>query len=355
MHPGVYRHIPNERYHGGPGDSKSGLDLIRKSPALLRAVKSGQRERKSTKSQMTGTSIHAMVLEPDLVAETYATPFVASEGALATIEQLKTALTEAGVTFKSAAKKSDLEAVAREYLHGVPLLSDERAAYDIANEGKVIIEAPEWDRLEKMLAAIRAHPAAMKLLSAPGEAELSCYWHEPVIDPATGAQALNADGTPAELLMRCRPDFWRHDGIIVDLKSTSPGGASPEEFARSIDNWRYHVQHPMYLRGAYAALKAEAAKLEDSDFADFSPPRAFVFVVVETDACVVDGVAMGVAVYQLQPDSVALGEQEMREDIATLHACQQSGRWPGYSERIEPIELPAYAFTRAATRAGVPA
>ncbi len=350
MQPGIYRNLSNEAYHGGPGDSKSGLDLIHKSPALLRAVKSGQRSRSSTKSQMTGTSIHAMVLEPELVARTYATPFVAPEGTLATIEHLKAALSDAGVTFKQAAKKSDLEALAREHIPSVPLFTDERAAYEAANEGKVIIEAPEWARLENMLAAIRAHPAAMKLLSAPGEAELSAYWYEPVIDPATGEHLKNADGTPAYILMRCRPDFWRYDGIMVDLKSTSPGGGSPEEFARSLDNWRYYVQHPMYLRGAHEALKIEAAKLEDNEFVDFAPPRAFVFVVVETDACVVDGVAMGVAVYNLQPDSVALGEAEMREDIATLHECQQSGRWPGYSERIEAIELPAYAFTRAAAR-----
>jgi exodeoxyribonuclease VIII len=351
MNPGVYRDIPNETYHSGPGDSKSGLDLVRKSPALLRAVKTGQRERKSTKSQLTGTAIHAMVLEPQLVASTYALPFVAPEGALVTVEHLKAALTEAGVAFKQATKKEGLEALVREHLPDAVLWSDARAEYDEANRGKVIIEAPEWDRLENMLAAVRAHPAAMKLLSAPGESELSCYWEEPVTDPVTGEHLHNDDGSPAYLLMRCRPDFWRHDGIVVDLKSTSPGGAAPEEFARSLDNWRYYVQHPMYLRGAAAALAAT----RDGSFAQFASPRHFVFVVVETDACVVDGVAMGVAVYNLQPDSVALGEAEMREDIATLHACQQSGRWPGYSERIEAIELPAYAFTRAAARAGVPA
>lgn len=345
MQPGVYRNIPNDDYHGGPGDSKSGLDLVRKSPALLRAVKTGQRERKPTKSQMTGTSIHAMVLEPDLVARTYALPFATPDGTLTTMDEMKAALEAAEVPFKKSAKKGELEAAIRAALPDVPLYSDERAAYEVANEGKVIIEPEEWVRLENMLAAIRAHPAAMKLLSGAGEAELSCYWHEPVIDPATG------EDTGETILMRCRPDYWRRDGILVDLKSTSPGGASRDEFARSIDNWRYYVQHPLYLRGSAAALRAQLAKEDDPIFASFATPRAFVFVVVETDACVVDGVAMGVAVYQLQPESVALGEIEIREDVFALHSCQQSGRWPGYSERIEPIELPPYAFARAAARA----
>lgn len=350
MQPGVYRDIPNETYHSGPGDSKSGLDLVRKSPALLRAVKTGQRERKSTKSQMTGTSIHAMVLEPDLVARTYALPFAPPEGTLVTIEHLKTALSERSVAFKQSAKKGELEAIAREHLADVPLYTDERAAYDAANEGKVIIEPEEWSRLENMLAAIRAHPAAMKLLAGKGEAELSAYWLEPVVDADTGEQVMNPDGTPAFRLLRVRPDYWRYDGILVDLKSTSPGGAAPEEFARSILNWRYFVQHPMYLRGARRALKAQQAK-EGGGFEEFKAPREFVFVVVETDACVVDGVAMGVAVYRLEPESVALGLREMQQDVAKVHACETAGRWPGYSDRIEPIELPPYAFTRESARA----
>lgn len=349
MEPGVYRNIPNDDYHSGPGDSTSGLHLVRKSPALLRAVKTGQRERKSTKAQMTGTSIHAMVLEPDLVARTYATPFVAPDGTLATIDHLKAALTEANVPFKQAAKKAELEALARENLPTTPLFTDERAVYDAANEGKVVIESPEWTRLENMLAAIRAHPAAMKLLAAKGEAELSAYWRQPVIDPMTGEHVRNADGTLAYMLMRVRPDWWCYDGRVVDLKSTSPGGAAPEEFARSIHNWRYYVQHPMYLTGTAEALKAMNG---DESFAMFKAPRVFLFIVVETDACVVDGVSMGVAVYALQPESVALGELEMREDIATLHACQESGKYPGYSEKIEPIELPPYAFAQAIARMG---
>lgn len=345
MQPGIYRNHPNDAYHGGPGDSKSSLDLLRKSPALLRAIKTGQRQRAATKSQMTGTSIHAMVLEPELVARTYALPFIASPNALGTVDQLKAALLEAGIAFKSASKKDALEALAREHLPDVPLLTDERAAYEAENQGKVIIEAAEWTRLESMLAAIRAHPAAMWLLSGKGEAELSCYWHQPVVDPTTGAQLTDDDGNGAELLLRCRPDYWRHDGIIVDLKSTSPGGAAPQEFARSVHNWRYYVQHPIYMNGAARAL--EAAKTADPDaFAEFARPKHFVFVVVETDACVVDGVAQGVAVYQLDPDSIALGERDAQEDVAQLWRCYATGVWPGYSERIEPLSLPAWAFTR---------
>jgi exodeoxyribonuclease VIII len=190
-----------------------------------------------------------------------------------------------------------------------------------------------------MAEAVHAHPAARALLSAPGEAELSAYWMEPIVDPETGEVV-------DEILCRCRPDFWRYDGILVDLKSTKGDvGADLESFARSVWNFRYYVQHPMYLDGSTKALAH--AQAESDDFEMFARPRKFVFIACENDACVVDGKAKGVAVYELDEESVALGRLHMQEDLATLSECRRSGEFPGYSERIERIALPSFAFTRA--------
>lgn len=345
MQPGVYRGIENSAYHSGPGDSKSGLDLVHQSPAHLRAAQTSTTPRKTTISQALGSAFHALVLEPEVFAATYCLPFIPPEGALRTVEDLKSALAEAGVAFKASASKPALEALVREHLPVAVLLTDARAAYDATNDGREEMTAEAWTQIHNMRDAVMAHPAARKLICAPGEAELSCYWMEPVIDPATGRQVLNEDGTPAEVLLRCRPDFWRYDGILVDLKSTQPGDANAESFASSLYNWRYYVQDVLYKRGARRALDAAG-----EGFEQFRTPKAFVFVAVENDACVVEGVAKGVAVYQMQEASGALGAHEIREDVFALHACRQSGRWPGYAETVQPIELPPYAFTKAAAR-----
>jgi len=358
MQPGVYRGISNADYHGGDGHSKSGLDLVRKSPAHLRHARANPSERTPTPSQRLGTAFHALVLEPELFAQSYALPFVAPEGALSSVDDMKAALESVGVKLPSKAKKADFEDAVRASLPDAVLLSDARKAYDEANEGREVLSPEDWQRIHDMRDAVMAHPAARKLLTAPGEAELSAYWEEPVVDPTTGEALVDEDGNPVTMAMRCRPDFWRHDGILVDLKSTSPGNAHPEEFARSVYDWRYYVQHPLYLRGAAAALRAAQdrhAAGEGDDFSMYETPRAFVFVAVETDACVVDGEPKGVAVYQLQPDSVALGEAEIREDVYTLHRCITSGKWPGYARAILPLELPPYAFTKAAARMGAAA
>lgn len=347
MQPGIYRGIDNAAYHGGPGDSKSTLDIVRKSPAALRALRTGVTERRSTAAQALGTAFHALVLEPASFADEYALPFIAPAGALATVDDMKVALVAAGIEFKSSAKKDALTDLVREYIPDAVILSDAVAAHAAENSGRTIIDAETWAQLHRMRDAVMAHPAASKLLSAPGESELSCYWSEPVIDPSTGEQLRNEDGAPAEMLLRCRPDFWRHDGIIVDLKTTQPDHAAPEEFGRSVFNWRYYVQHPFYLNGTAKALQDSEPEFR----AKFSAPRAFVFIAVENDACVVDGVAKGVGVYRLDEDAVKLGELHAAKDIATLWRCYQSGKWPGYSGRIEPLSLPGYAFQRAAASA----
>lgn len=236
---------------------------------------------------------------------------------------------------------------------GVTLWADVLAAWREANTDRVALPAPVWDQVHSMRDATMSHTAARLLLTAPGCAELSAYWTEPVIDPITGAAVDAADSTEAWQLCRCRPDWWRRDGILIDLKSTQPGGAAPEEFRRSIEKWRYHVQHPFYLRGAARALQAMQHREQfQHECQGMAAPHAFVFIAVENDACVIDGMAKGVAVYMLGAESVALGGAEMRADLHTLHQCQATGIWPGYDahESILPIDLPAYAFTKAAAK-----
>ena len=95
------------------------------------------------------------------------------------------------------------------------------------------------------------------------------------------------------ILCRCRPDFWREDDIIVDVKTTED--ASPEEFSRSLAKWRYHVQAPFYMDGIELATGRR--------------PKGFVFLVVEKKP------PYAVAAYTLDPESIELGRSEYRADL----------------------------------------
>jgi exodeoxyribonuclease VIII len=209
------------------------------------------------------------------------------------------------------------------------LWADVKAEWMRNNGHRNVLTPEQWEQLHNMRDAVMAHPAACALLTAvPGVAERSVYWR----DPATG------------LLCRCRPDFWRQDGILVDVKTTED--ASAEGFARSIANYRYHVQHPFYLDGINT-MRSQY-KPTGLDLPMPKPVTAFVFLAVEKDACVVDGVAKGVAVYSLDAESVELGRIEARQDLERIAQCTRTGVWPGYGEAIQRIELPKWKLANSA-------
>jgi hypothetical protein len=58
MNPGIYR-LSNEAYHSGHGISKSGLDLIARSPAHFIGA-----EKKDLPSFALGSATHCAILEP---------------------------------------------------------------------------------------------------------------------------------------------------------------------------------------------------------------------------------------------------------------------------------------------------
>jgi len=143
-----------------------------------------------------------------------------------------------------------------------------------------------------------------------GEAELSAFW----TDEATG------------LLCKCRPD-WVHeceDGgvILVDVKTTSD--ASLREFSRSIAKWRYHAQAAWYIDG-YQQASGKTV-------------HGFMFVAVENDY------PHATCAYMLDDESLDLGRETCRRDLDKLAGCLTREEWPGYSNEIEVVSLPYWAF-----------
>ena len=65
MKPGIYFDISNEDYHAGDGVSKSQLDMVAMSPALLKWQKSAPVDTEKLKALDMGTALHCLLLEPD--------------------------------------------------------------------------------------------------------------------------------------------------------------------------------------------------------------------------------------------------------------------------------------------------
>ena len=263
--PTTIRHdLTNAEYHASPAISKSGLDLIRKAPALYAYRRENPQEQ--TPAMRLGSLTHTAVLEPHLFGPSV---IVRPEG----------------IDRRTSAGKADW------------------AAFEIEADGKEIVTAEEMSKLAAIRDAVHNHPAAAKALAGRPTIEQSIFW--------------DADG----IACRCRPDAVTEKGVIVDLKTTRD--ASPEGFAKSIAQYRYHVQAAFYSDG-YKAAFGEA-------------PRGFVFIAVETEPPFL------VAVYVASEAMTQRGRIDYQTDLETFRWCRDHNDWPGYSGHPLTIDLPKWA------------
>lgn len=192
-----------------------------------------------------------------------------------------------------------------------------KAAQDQAKEaraaGKVPLLTAEYQKVQAIADAVRAHPIAGRLFDPEhGAPERSLFWQ----DPETG------------IWLRCRIDWLPFAGrtghrmIITDLKKTV--SADPDTVSRTAHNYRYFMQAPWYSDGVRALGY-------DSD-------PAFVFVFVEPEPPYL------VTVAQLDEEAMEVGRSLNRLAIERYRDCTEAGLWPGYTSEIELISLPPWAL-----------
>jgi hypothetical protein len=175
---------------------------------------------------------------------------------------------------------------------------DDWAAFQEWAKGKTVLSADDGQRIQRMAQAVHQHPASSFLLTLPGQREASYFW----ADDDTGLEC------------KCRPDWHSDCGrLIVDVKTTKD--ASPREFARSVAAYRYHVQSHWYQR-------------------PFPDAEQFLFIAVESQPPHL------VAVYAATPAMVAAGGRAAERDLRLIASCREANTWPGYSDTIQPIDLP---------------
>lgn len=383
MKPGIYFDLPNEEYHGGEGINKGLLDVVERSAQHAKAAMDRVNDNAPEKGwRLIGSALHVLILEPEKFPEQYVCeltredapdamddrdelagmvrdlnkdrlPKLPATGDKATVAARilaaydeQTEETRISAEALSAMVAADLKAEVerlnasrtgllptsgnRQELaeilraNGLPvtLWADVRAKWDAENEGFTVLPVAIYRQLLAMRDAVMAHPAAAALFNDEGVAEASAYW----TDETTGE------------LCRCRPDWWLKRGILVDLKSTED--ASEEAFAKSVQKYRYHVQHPWYFDGMTAAH--DAGHFPEG----WARPRAFVFVVVEKSE------PYAVAVYKLGFEDVEIGRSQARDNLDTLAECRRTDTWPGYSDKITTLSLPDWYLRKNLHRLG---
>ena len=260
----MIRHdLSNADYHWHPAISKSGLDRIDQSPAHFLSWLN--QPKKETPAMAFGTAAHCWILENNQVLDRYG---------LAPIADKRTK-------------------------EGKALWAESEAS------GKTILSSDDWGRLNNINDAVYSHPVANELLDN-GIAESSVF---------------------AELLgvnVKCRPDWLHDNSVIVDLKTTDNAG--PNAFAKSVANYRYHVQ---------AAFYTDICREAGIDV------KAFVFIAVEKNP------PFAVSVYELDADSIEVGRTLYQRNLETYRRCLETDHWQAYSNAIEVLTLPRWAMIDA--------
>jgi hypothetical protein len=259
----------NTDYHAHAAISKSHLDQVAKSPLhyWARYLDPNRVVPEPTPAMAIGSAVHTHVLELDQWDARYVSA-------------------PDGIDRRTKAGKAEWE------------------AFTTAATGRTVLPKADADLVMRMAHSVFSHPAAAMLLALPGKAETTHMW----TDAATGLQC------------KCRPDWLTDDGrLLVDLKTTEDAGRG---FAKSIAQWRYHVQASWYLDGVEQATGTR--------------PEQFLFLCVEKKA------PYAVAVYAADAEMIAAGAHTAARDLDVLATCKAANAWPGYSDQIEPISLPPW-------------
>lgn len=176
-----------------------------------------------------------------------------------------------------------------------------------AESGGQLLRASQGEAIEAMATAVRAHKAAAKLIELPGHCEVSMLWR----DKETGLEC------------KGRVDRLPHAPILLDYKTTA--SADKDAFAASVWEYGYDMQAAYYVDG-YAAATGEK-------------PRPFVFIAQEKEP------PYAVAVWDAA-DWLSMGRERYGAQLKVISECRKSGVWPGYSDRVENLTVPAWVYRK---------
>lgn len=183
---------------------------------------------------------------------------------------------------------------------------------EIEAEGKAPLKADQYEKVKAISASIMAQPAVRFILAQHGDIRQSIYWQ----DRATG------------VLCKMRPHYMVEPcdafpcGLLLEF--TPVDDASPEAFKDLSFRQRHYMKAAWCQQGFQQTFGTPDA-----------PP--FLFLAYENSA------PHASVVRSASARQIMLGMHENGEAMARYAQCEASGQWPGFSQEIEPVELPPWA------------
>ncbi|EXS25297.1 hypothetical protein J658_0043 [Acinetobacter baumannii 573719] len=275
----LIEHMSNEEYHASPEFSSSQLkDILRSAAHFYSNNILKENERESKKHLDFGTLAHTLFLEP----EQFENEFVV------------------GPKFDRRTKEGKAEA----------------AAWEAANQGKIIIDQEMLDGATRIAENLRTLSSYEIMQNNPGMAEASIFFTDPIYG----------------LNLRVRPDYHIipcdefPNGLLLDVKTTTD--ARQFKFSKSCADFGYDISAAMYREGFQQYYKTE------------EKPE-FFFLVGESSA------PFNVKQYRASSLFLSIGEERYNKAKELLAEPLITNEWKGYSTDLEDITLPQYMLKQA--------
>jgi hypothetical protein len=272
------RKISNAAYHAGHGLSSTDLKYLLRSAAHYKAYKEAENE--PTAEMIRGTLVHALILEPD----TFESEFAVGQFNIHRGKEYEKCLAE--------------------------------------NPGKTIVSHAEYDEATFIKRAfdkqVSESTALQRLMQ--GMKETAFFWKDPATD----------------VLCKCKPDILTPHGAIVDIKTARD--ASFDAFQKQLVDLQYFVSAAHYLTGVNETVSQMG---DDVHPLVIAPPKAFVFIVIETKE------PYPVATYYLDAKSLEMGKLFCERAIDTYQDALSTNKWCGYPRKLVEMGLPNWAYFRA--------
>lgn len=389
MKPGVYEGIPNAEYHGGPGISKSGLDLVHRSPMHYNAVVTAANDRTPTPAQEIGTAVHMAILEPEEFAKTYCLALRRSDVPDAiddreVLVEMVNKLNETRLPKLSTSGKKD-ELIERIISHNAEIARIAGCTVVVNDVDESTLDGMKGSELKALVEQLNEKRPG-KLSTSGSRHELANLLRENGVEVTLWSDVLEEwqrnnserkvlSPEAFEQIFAMRDAVMNHPAafailhhvkdIIGDLKTTED--ASPEGFAKSIANWRYDVQNAYYIDGTRLALEQGKCNPPQEGKAELSVywtdpvtgvlcrcrpdfwrgyPKHFAFIAVEKKP------PYAVGVYVLDSEGVEIGRAQYQHDLRVYAECVRTGEWPGYGDKIQTISIPGWHANKNAHLVG---
>lgn len=279
---GIQQGVESADYHRAIGITKSGLMMLRKSPAHYWNWLNSE-STPATDAMNLGTATHTLLFEPERW----------SKDIIVIPEDAPKKATKA----QREAKNPSVEALA-----SIQWWTD----FEERCQMKCVINQDQYEQAKGMVNAVMACEDILPLLKHPSaKSELSINAIEKV------------DGIDIKCKMRC--DLLTEDGkTILDLKTCVD--SSYDEFSRTFMGQGYWMQAAHYMATARLAGV---------------PVERFIFIAVEKERphCV--------SLYQLGDESLQRAYEIRRRLLKVLASCSATGKYPA-SNGVANLTMPFY-------------